>query len=320
MSTSMLILFLSLAIIGIVGSALYSGIETGLYTINRVRLTVRAGQGDGRASWLLGLVQKPARMLTVLLLGNNIANYVSSFGVAGMLEGAGISTIGAIVINAAILVPLLFIFGEVLPKDLFRTQTDRWSYACTGFLRTTARVLLCTGLLPVVVLFAKLADRGSSFTSARQRLGQLLKEGMGAGVLTEEQTTLLDRALAMRDVPVTGEMVPWMQVQSINPDLAGEVRLDAIRGRPYTRLPVVETNGTLVGELGVLDALLDPERPTLAIMKDPVTVIDTLTIPGAMEALRREGRSMAIVIDRHGRPRGLVTMKDLAEVLTGDLE
>ena len=87
----------------------------------------------------------------------------------------------------------------------------------------------------------------SSFTSARQRLGQLLKEGMGAGVLTEEQTTLVDRALAMRDVPVTGEMVPWVQVQSITPDLAGEVRLDAIRGRRFTRLPVVETYGTLVG-------------------------------------------------------------------------
>ena len=124
----------------------------------------------------------------------------------------------------------------------------------------------------------------------------------------------------MRDVPVTGEMVPWAQVQSINPDLAGEVRLDAIRGRRFTRLPVVETNGTLVGELEVLDALLDPERPTRTLMKDPVTVVDSLSIPAAMEALRREGRSMAIVIDQHGRPRGLVTMKDLAEVLTGDLE
>ncbi|MCH2148349.1 MAG: CNNM domain-containing protein [Phycisphaerales bacterium] len=315
--------FILLAVVGLIGSAFYSGMEIGLYTINRVRLTVRAGHGDPSAAWLLHLVQRPATMLTVLLLGNNIANYLSSFGIAGLLDAAGVSPIGAIAINAGILIPLLFIFGEVLPKDLFRTQTDRWSYRCVGLLQWTSRALLLIGLLPLVTVVTRLfgqGDRSSSLAESRQRLGRLFKEGMGAGVLSESQSTLLDRALAMRHVPVTGEMVPWSQVCCLAADLTGDVRLDAIRGQRHTYLPVTEPDGSVIGVVSALDILLDSDRPTRTLLQPPLHISDSLTIPAAMERLRSEQRGMAIIDDRQGRPCGIVTVKDLAEVLTGDLE
>ncbi len=322
MMTFTLILFCLLAVCGLIGSAFYSGMETGLYTINRVRLTVRSGHGDAKAQWLQKLIRKPATMLTVLLLGNNIANYVSSFGIAGLLDAAGISPIGAIAINAGALIPLLFVFGEVLPKDLFRTQTDRWSYSCAGGLRWTARLLTIVGLLPVISAGVRLAAGGARSTSLitpRQRLGQLFKEGMGAGVLSESQSVLLDRALTMRNLAVTGEMVPWSQVRCINADLTGSIRLDTIRGHHYTQLPVIEQDGAVIGVLSVLDALLDPEQSTRTLLQPAVQLPGNTSISQAMEQLRTHQRSMAIVIDERDRPMGIVTIKDLAEVLTGDL-
>ena len=322
MSTFMLIMFGVLCLAGLIGSAFYSGMETGLYTINRVRLKVRSGQGDSRAQWLHKLIRQPATMLTVLLLGNNIANYVSSFGIAGLLDAAGISPIEAIVINAGVLIPLLFVFGEVLPKDLFRTQTDRWSYSCTGGLRWTARILTVIGLLPIISAGVRIAGggaRNTSLTTPRQRLGQLFKEGMGAGVLSESQSALLDRALTMRNLAVTGEMVPWSQVRSLNADLTGTVRLDAIRGHQFTQLPVVEQDGTVVGVLSVLDILLEPDQSTRTLLQPIVQLEGSTSIPVAMEYLREKQRSMAIVVDAQNQPLGIVTIKDLAEALTGDL-
>lgn len=322
MTPLMTTIFIVLALAGLIGSAFYSGMEIGLYTINRVRLTVRAGHGDPKARWLLHLVQRPASMLTVLLLGNNIANYLSSFGIAGLLDAAGISPLGAIALNAGMLIPLLFIFAEVLPKDLFRTQTDQWSYRCAGPLQWSSRVLLMVGLLPIVTAMARLAGHGrhsNSLTEARQRLAGLFKEGMGAGVLSESQSTLLDRALAMRNLPVTGEMVPWSQTRCLPVDLTGEVRLDAIRGQRHTLLPVIEPNGSVIGIVSVLDVLLGPERPTRTLLQAPLHLDDSLTIPAAMERLRSEQCGLAIINTKHGKPCGIVTVKDLAEVLTGDL-
>jgi putative hemolysin len=322
MMTFMLIVFGVLALVGLLGSAFYSGMETGLYTINRVRLKVRSGHGDSKADWLHRLISQPATMLTVLLLGNNIANYLSSYGIAGLLDAAGISPVEAIVINAGVLIPLLFVFGEVLPKDLFRTQTDRWSYSCAGGLRWTARVLTVIGLLPIISAGVRLAGGGSrstSLTTPRQRLGQLFKEGMGAGVLSESQSALLDRALTMRSLAVTGEMVPWSQVRCLNADLTGTVRLDTIRGHQYTQLPVVEQDGSVIGVLSVLDALLDQEQSTRTLLQPAVELDGGTSIPDAMEYLRTQQRSMAVVVDANRKPLGIVTIKDLAEVLTGDL-
>ena len=142
---------------------------------------------------------------------------------------------------------------------------------------------------------------------------------MGAGVLSESQSALLDRALTMRNLAVTGEMVPWSQVRCLNADLTGTVRLDTIRGHHYTQLPVIEQDGAVIGVLSVLDALLDPEQPTRTLLQPAVQLPGNTSIPQAMEQLRTHQRSMAIVVDAHDRPLGIVTIKDLAEVLTGDL-
>jgi len=310
---------------GLVMSALYSGLETGLYTINRVRLMVRAGRGERRAIRVRSQISNPNHMLATLLLGNNIANYAGSFGVAAILDYLGVGPGKAIVINSCILIPLLFIVGEVLPKDLFRTHTDQWSYRFSGLLTITSWLLTLVGLVPIVRGFGAMLSRvvGTDTTaalSARQRISQLIKEGVTVGVLSEQQTTLADRALAMRDHTVGTEMIPWARVSHVPLDAPPTRRNEIVASQPHSRLPVVDRRGRAVGVIAALDCLLEPERPTRDLLIDTMTLSPRTAVREALRKMRHKQCPMAIVVSpRTEQPIGIVTFKDLVEPLTGEL-
>ncbi len=320
-----MLLFAAIAIAGLVFSALYSGLETGLYTINRVRLAVQASRGDVKAMRLRSLIDQPNRMLSTLLVGNNMANYAGSFGIAAILDAAGVSPVQAVAINAGILIPILFVFGETLPKDFFRTYTDRWSYAFSGFLIWTARLLTWTGLLPIVQAFGDILGRmlGSDITSAataRQRISHLIAEGVGAGVLSESQTTLADRALAMRELKVETEMVPWKRVVAVPIDATDAQRRGLFRQHAFTRAPVVDRTGRVVGMIRLIDALLNPTSTVQDLLQPVVRLRSTTPVREALQHMQHERAAMAIVErPSDNRPIGLVTFKDLVEPLTGEL-
>ena len=217
---------------------------------------------------------------------------------AAILTRLQYTEVQVVVINAAILVPLLFVFGETLPKDLFRTYTDRWSYWWSGFLLVSRRTFTWIGLGPIAQGFGMVVARvvGGDPTlapTARQRISQLIKEGIGAGVLSESQTALVDRALSIRDRTVAGEMISWNDV-----DEAQEV----------------------CGVLCLLDALLEPNEPTQTLMTEAMTLSPNTSVQAALGMMRSRRQPLAIVVDTSTkRPLGLVTFKDLVEPITGEL-
>jgi CBS domain containing-hemolysin-like protein len=315
----------SMVLAGICLSALFSGLETGLYTINRVRIVVRANRGEGAARRLQDEIRKPNRLLSTLLLGNNVANYMGTFGVAVILEGMGLTAGLAIGINAGLLIPLLFIFGETLPKDLFRTHTDRWTYALSGVLTLCRWIFTCTGLLAVVQLTGRLAGRfigaePEAAATARQRISRLIKEGVGTGVLSEAQATLADRALAMRERTVATEMIPWSNVLTLPVAADARQRETFMMDRQFTRMPVVDDSGRVAGILSSIDALLEPDQPTVGLVSKPMTIATSTPLREALRSMRQNRQAMAIAVDPDtGQPRGLVTLKDLVEPMTGEL-
>jgi CBS domain containing-hemolysin-like protein len=324
-SEAAFIAFALVALAGICLSALFSGLETGIYTLNRVRILVRAKRGDRAALRLQREVDHADRLLTTLLIGNNVANYMGTFGVAVMLDGLGFTGGQAIAINAGLLIPLLFVFGEILPKDLFRTYTDRWTYVLSGPLVLCRWAFTGTGLLVVVRLVGWLLGRligGSQeeAATARQRISLLIKEGVGTGVLSESQTTLADRALGMRSLTVASEMIPWSNVVTVPIDADRQRRDELIRRCNYTRMPVIETSGRVAGILSSIDALLEPDEPTAALMSKPMTIPTDAPLRAALQSMRHDRQAMAVAVDPGtGRPRGLVTLKDLVEPITGEL-
>ncbi|MCP4837427.1 MAG: DUF21 domain-containing protein [Phycisphaera sp.] len=318
-----LLVSLVVAILGVLGSAIFSGLETGLYVVNRVRLAVRASRGDRSAVRLESELEHPDRLLSTLLILNNAANYAGSLGVAAILNSFGLSAAGVVVLNTALVVPVLFVFGETVPKDLFRTRADLWIPRCVGPLRMARRSLTVIGLVPMLSLVDRLVQRlvggdPGDRVGPRARMTWFIRESAASGSLTPAQLDLADRALSMRHLAVTSEMTPWRQVVTVRKaDLTTDPR--AIAGRTMrSRLPVTDGSGRVIGVVGVQDLLLGRE------FNDSIDQSMPRLGPGtpvfvALETLRQARRPMGIVEDSSGRPLGIVTLKDLVEPLLGDL-
>lgn len=315
-----------LALLAFVATGLFAGSETGVYTLNPVRLAVRAARGDPAAVRLRRELDNPGRVLATLLIGTNAFSYLASYSLAEILHRFGLTDWTLIAVEAAIFTPLLFIFAETLPKDLFRTHTDHWTYRLSAGILLCRRLFTFTGLLPIVRSAAMLIGRLMGARSdvdatARQHISQLIKEGVDTGVLTESQTTIADRALSLRDRTVASEMVPWSQVHTVPLDADAAARDALIRRHEHRRLPVVDGSGrTVVGILSTLDVLLDPAAPTGKLMTEAMTFEGWTSLREALRAMRTARRAMAVVVDgATGRARGIVTLKDLVEPITGEL-
>ncbi|MFM1832927.1 MAG: hypothetical protein RLZZ461_1243 [Planctomycetota bacterium] len=308
---------------GVVASALCSGLETGLYVVNRVRLAVRAGRGERRAARLERELERPDRLLATLLIANNAANYAGSLGVAAVIETL-VSPIWAIVVlNTLVVVPILFVLGETVPKDLFRTRADQWTPRFATGLGVARTLLTLVGLVPLFAAISNLVrwlvgERSEDAGSPRARVTRFIRESHASGSLSEAQLDLADRAMAMRRRTVSGEMTPWRQVATVSFEDSSLDGRSLARRTVRSRLPVVD-RGRVVGLVEVQELLLNGGDLQAATDSTVPRFDPTTPAFAALESLRRQRRPVGIVEDASGRPLGMVTLKDLVEPLLGDL-
>jgi len=319
-------LWLGVAAIGLALSFLCSGLETGVYTLNPIGLEVRLGRGERAARGLAAELARPGRLIATLLIANNVANYLFSLGVAELLAPLGWGAFASALVNGSIGLTLGFLFAETLPKDLFRTFTDRWTYLAWPLLRAARVTLTWCGVLPLVSAVAEAVTRrlGGSEADAlagpRSKIARLIKEGIDAGVISERQWTFAERALALRGTSVASEMTPWSRVAAVGLSDPPEVRAGTLRRSGASRLPVVAADGRVVGVLNTLDAILRPDAPTAELMSEPVFFPPTESTLAALRTLRSVRARLGVVRQEgSGRPLGVVAIKDLVEPITGQL-
>lgn len=323
------ILLLALALAGVFVSAIASGTEIAMYSLNRVRLSLRT---DRAAEMIRHELEKPGRLLATLLIWLNIATYVSTLATTRLLEGLG-SPAAIAVVNTCLLAPILFIFAEALPKDLFRIEADALAYRLATPLAVGRLLLTWIGLLPLVQGLTRLVERAGRLQSegrsdARQRIAMLLKEGAGSGVLSEAQLSLVDRALLLRGVHVRDEMVPWASVRSIPLDADHFRARRLLVSNTHARVPVVglierqrpgHSYQGVVGVLHQIDLYLNPRARIAELVKPVARLKPGVGVQEALLQLREQRAPMGIVEDAAGRPIGLVTPADLLEPLTGEM-
>lgn len=330
LSAQQVLFWALLACVGMVGSAVYSGLETGVYRLNRVRLHLQAHHQRPSARLLSRMIRSPNRTLGTLLIGNNIANYAASFGITALLEGGGLGDWQIVFVVAAILTPLLFVFGEVLPKDLFQNYTDVLTYRCAALLNWTQRLVLACGLLPLIDGVSWLITRAfGSRTRARLTLhprrivSELVREGLGYGLLSPYQSDMIDRVLHPTATKLADAMVRWDQVQTLRANQPVEAVWAVANRSPYSRFPVLDAAGEVRGALNVFDVLMpEPDRcPPIDTLVRPLPRLPaTTSLRQGLLRLRQARSAMALVVDNHDRPVGIVTVKDLVEPITGELD
>jgi putative hemolysin len=327
MSTWEFLIWWGLIVLTFVGSFLCSGLEIGSYSLNRVRLEMRASRAEKKDSFrvLRAELERPSRLLATLLISNNIVNAIAAEATTSVLNATGKEAWPIAIINTVVLGPLLFVLGDALPKELFRVEADRLMPLFARSLRLVRVLLTVVGVLPFVQLVTHAVERAlrlpqDSASDARQRVASLLKEGAGHGVLSDAQVNMLDRALVFRDLTVGDEMTPWDRVIVVPASADRSRVLDLVAGKAHAAFPAVDRSGKVVWVVKHLDMYTQSKKSIADLVQPVPRVSVTMSVREALALLRGMRSRVAVVEDANARPVGLVTAKDLVAPLMGELE
>jgi len=327
MTTLEIVLWIIISIVGLGGSAIYSGLETGTYSLNRIRLHLLVHQGHPGAKRLAPLIQHPTILLTTLLIGNNVANYMGTAGLTRILQGeVGLGEVQLLVFNVLVTTPLLLVFGETLPKDLFGAFPDRLMYPFARFLTASRWVFTVTGLMPLIRLATSaimrlMKQKNIAVLHPRRQMQQMMKEGVGEGILSDEQSAMVERVLAVSERRVGDEMAPWREVTTVSDTDSPEKLWELGHRTSISRYPVVAGDGKVVGIVSLYDALMNGQAdcpPIRTLMQPAVEIQADMPLREGLRQLQSHHGGIAVVM-QHDKPVGIVTIKDLVEPLTGEL-
>jgi putative hemolysin len=323
-----ILLALGLVAVGLFLSAFFSGTETGFYRATRVRLVLDALGGDRIARGLVWLTNHPLLLVATVLVGNNLANYLAALAIVmgtrramGAEAAVGGREYVVELIASMVLAPLLFVYGELLPKNLFLQAPNR-------LLRRGGPLLLvCVGLFfPVSVLLwglnnllARLLGESPEqirLTLARRELRRVLEEGHEAGILRPAQRRLAQGIFAVARQPVARFATPLSELPRARADLSKQEVLRLARRHRISIIPVESSDppAGLAGYYRVIDLGLNasdqagPLRQFLEIPQDTSHVAALMRMQSAKEELAR-------VIDADGQSVGIVTADRLRQTL-----
>ncbi|HVX87252.1 MAG TPA: CNNM domain-containing protein [Phycisphaerae bacterium] len=320
----------ALAVVALGATAVMSGSEIGLYSLSRVRLRLRTAKQDARALQLNEWLQRPTYALEGLLIWQNICSFAFTAAVGGILSWYGFGEVGQGVISVVVVTPLILIFAEILPKDLFHSYADRWVYRLVPVFKWIFRAITVVPLLPIVNMLSSASTWLVGVGKAppgpvgpRAEIAALFQESAATGVLTGTQQDLVQRALRLARISVREVMIPWPRVVGVPATIGYEGFRALVRRYNVSRLPVLgKTTTEVLGVVEVLDALSAPPGGFRIrdYLRPMMTLIGEQNVRSAITLMQRARQTVALVVDRQGRAVGLVTMKDLIEELVGDLE
>ncbi len=317
-----MMLIVLLLLVGLLLSAFFSGTETGFYRASRVRLAIEALAGDRIPRALLWLVHQPTVFVATALVGNNLANYVTSLSVVMASQrffpsgGALVDVLGPIVIA-----PVLFLFGELMPKNLFYEAPNRLLKRCTPPLLFCAVLFAPITLLlwlfsKLLQFFTRSSPQELRLRLARRELGELLTEGHEVGILLPAQQQLAQSMLAAAALPVKSFAIPTGRAVRATTTMSKSDVLRMAQRHGRTLLPVEDTRQgrQLVGYLRMMELYLDnstslPEpRPLVELKADQPCL-------AALRQLSEAEDALGHVINNQGKTLGFVTGRDLRMAL-----
>jgi putative hemolysin len=326
----------AVALVSVVASAMFSGNEIGILSLSKVRLRLRTAKNDKNALILNEWLQRPTYALEGLLVLQNIAGFAFSAAVTGILNHYGYSEGKQALISIAVVTPILLIFADIMPKDLFHSYADRWTYRQVPMLKWLFRLITVIPILPLMNFLSYLSTRlvrgarqEKEPTGPRTEIMALFQESAATGVLTGTQQDLVQRALRLARINIREIMIPWNRVVGVPATISTEGFRALVRRYNVSRMPVLgRSMNEVLGIIEVLDVLTaqaaSPAGGANFKMTDhlhpAMTLIGEQSVRSAITLMQRARQTLAVVVDRHGRAIGLVTMKDLIEELVGDLE
>lgn len=307
-------------------SAFFSSAETALTTSNRIRMRTLAEDGDKRAARVLRITDDSGKMLSAILIGNNIVN-LSASSIATSLAirlwgsvGAGIAT--------GVLTVMILIFGEISPKTLATIHSEKIALAYSGIIEFLMKVMT-----PVIFIINKLSmgfllllrvdPNGDTQQMTEEELRTIVDVSKESGVIESEEHEMINNLFDFGDAQAKEVMVPRIDMTFANIDSTYDELIQIFQDDKFTRLPVYEeTTDNVVGILNIKDLLLCKDREHFSVrdvMYEPYFTYEHKNTAELLIEMRKSSISLAIVLDEYGATAGLITLEDLLEEIVGEI-
>ncbi len=304
-------------------SAYFSATETAFTSVNRIKLKNMAAEGDKRAELVLHLEAKYDKLLTTILVGNNIVN-IAMTAIATLLFVELLGAYGATVSTVVITV-IVLIFGEISPKNIAKEKPESFSKFSAPIIK-----ILMTLLTPINFLFTqwkkfltKMFHLGGDHTITEDELLTIVEEAEIGGSIDNEQSELIQNAIEFNDLEAWDVLTPRVDMKAIEVKTSKEDLAQMFKETGFTRFPVYEEDADHI--LGVINQkdfhnyVAGTNRSLTEFIKPVVFVPGGVKASALLKKMQQMKAHLAIVIDEYGGTEGLVTMEDIIEELVGDI-
>ena len=319
------IIQLVIVIILLSASAFFSSAETALMTSNKLKMRNLAENGDKRAAKVLKVTENTDKMLSAILIGNNIVNLTaSSISTALTLKIFGSKLVG---IATGILTFLILVFGEITPKNVASKNAENMALAYIGVisflvtLLTPVIFIVNTVAKLVISIFNKNGDDNNAVTE--EELRAMVEYSHEEGVIENEEKKMIVNVVDFGDTVAGDIMVPRVDMVMVDEKSSYEEILQVFREERYTRIPVYEeTPDNVIGILNVKDFLLIEDKENFVmkeLLREPLYTYEYKKTSALMMDMRKTGANIVIVLDEYGITAGLITLEDMLEEIVGEI-
>ena len=307
-------------------SAFFSSAETALTTVNKIRMRTLADEGNKRAKMVLKLTDDSGKLLSAILIGNNIVNLsASSLTTTIAIEfGADV----AVAIATGIITVLILIFGEITPKTIAAIHSEKlslvYAYPIHFIKVVVTPISIVVNFLARIIFFILRVDPNAKPDAmTEEELRTIVEVGHESGVIEEEEREMINNVFDLGEARAKDVMVPRVNVVFADVESTYNELIDIFREHKFTRLPVYEeTTDNVIGTINMKDLLLYDNTKEFRIrefLREAYFTYEHKNISELLVEMREASYNIAIVLDEYGETAGLITLEDILEEIVGEI-
>ncbi|MCR5746122.1 MAG: hemolysin family protein [Lachnospiraceae bacterium] len=306
-------------------SAFFSAAETALTTFNKIRMREKADSGNKSAALLLKMVEDKPKMLSAILICNNIVNIAASALATTIAMSIGLN----VGIMTLILTFIILVFGEITPKNAATVKAEALALIYVRIIWffmwiLTPVIWLINKICSIVLWIIRIDMNGGSDATTEGELRTFVDVSHEDGVIESEEKAMINNVVDFGDSMAKDIMTPRIDVTEVNIDADYDEMMDIFESDKYTRIPVYKDDtDNVIGIINVKDFFLKADREhfrTTDIMRDAYYTFETKSTSELLVEMQEESAPMAIVLNEYGSAEGIVTMEDLIEEIVGEIK
>lgn len=308
-------------------SAFFSSAETCLTTVNKIKMRSLAEEGNKRAKTVIKITDNPSKMLSAILVGNNIVNLSASALTTTIVYELELGGPG-VAIATGIITALILIFGEITPKTVATVNSEKMSlsyaYPIHLIMIVLTPISVIVNALARVMLFILRVDPDAKLnTMTENELRTIVDVSHEDGVIEEEEREMIYNVFDLGEAKAKDVMVPRVNVTFADVENSYDELLQIFREDKFTRLPVYEeTTDNVIGTINMKDLLLfdsTKEFHIRDILREAYFTHEHKSISELLVEMRQAALNIAIVLDEYGETAGLITLEDILEEIVGEI-